>query len=306
MGASILAIAITRGAVRRNCIRLSPELNGYLKMVVWKRGLSALTTGAVLLLPLLTGLGLYLIFSGQSEVPWAGLSFRHPLGTDEFGRDVLATVFAATGLSLFKGIVVTTVTLTSAVIVAEVVTLPRTSSLAMVVRAGASIVESVPVVLWVFIALIAVPGPRLVVVGFAFMVVVLPISAHVLAGEFSRLRDALYVEAAYLAGASELRVLARYILPNAKAVLLPFALQVLGAAIAVDGAIGVIGLGNRSDLDLGIFLLRGKESFFLHPQILVLALLMYLVVYGYLLWFGSVASRQRPSNGEVMQEMTWL
>jgi len=259
-----------------------------------------------LLLPLLAGLGLYLAFSGEAGMPWASFSLRHPLGTDEFGRDVFATILAATGLSLFKGVLVTSVTLAFSVIVAEVVTLPRTASFATVIRVGASIVESVPVVLWVFIALIAVPGPRLVVVGLAFMVVVLPIAAHVLAGEFSRLRQALYVEAAYLAGAGELRVLARYILPNAKAVLMPFALQVLGAAIAVDGAIGVIGLGNRSDLDLGIFLLRGKESFFQHPQVLVLALLMYLVVYGYLLWLGSVAGRRWPSGGKVEPEMTGL
>ncbi len=275
-------------------------------MSVRRPGLSLRATWAILLLSLLVGLVLFMIFSGQTDTPWVEATLRHPLGTDEFRRDILATILAATGLSLFKGLIVTGVTLASAVIVAELVTLPRTSSLAIVVRAGASIVESVPVVLWVFIALIAVPGPRLVVVGVAFMVVVLPIAAHVLAGEFSRLRSALYVEAAYLAGAGELRVLARYILPNARAVLVPFALQVLGAAIAVDGAIGVIGLGNRSDLDLGIFLLRGKENFFMHPHIFVLSLLMYLVIYGYLLWFGSVTGRSRSSNGKTVPEMAGL
>lgn len=255
-----------------------------------------------LLLPFIIGLGLLMIYTVEPESQWATPSLRHPLGTDEFGRDILATVLAATGLSLAKGLLVTLVTLVASVIVAELVTLPRTSRFALVVRAIASIVESVPVVLWVFIALIAVQGPRLIVVGVAFTLVILPIAAHVLAGEFLRLRNALYVEAAYLAGAGELRVLARYILPNAAAVLLPFALQVLGAAIAVDGAIGVIGLGNRSDLDLGIFLLRGKENFFLHPQILLVALSMYAIIYGYIFWVGAAIRRALHDSDQMLSE----
>lgn len=279
---------------------LNVTLKGVLKVRVLKEGMVRIG----LLLPLVIGLGLFLVFSGESRLQWANTSLMHPLGTDEFGRDVLSTVLAATGLSLLKGLLITAVTLAAAVIVAELVTLPRTSKLAIVVRATASIVESVPVVLWVFIALIAVHGPRLVVVGIAFTLVILPIAAHVLAGEFLRLRDALYVEAAYLAGAGELRVLARYILPNAVAVLLPFALQVLGAAIAVDGAIGVIGLGNRSDLDLGIFLLRGKENFFLHPQILLAALTMYGLIYGYVIWAGSTLRRSLDhSSGKLTGEV---
>ena len=109
------------------------------------------------------------------------------------------------------------------------------------------------------------------------------------------------MEAAYSLGASELRVLARYILPNAASVLVPFTGQILGAAIAVDGAIGVIGLGNRSDLDLGVFLLRGKETFGLHPQVLVLALGLYGLLYLYLLAVvrtlqaGPVPTAEAPS-----------
>lgn len=245
-----------------------------------------------LLLPPLVGFTLFYLFSGEPGDPWAPPGFSHPLGTDEFARDVLATALAATGLSLLKGIAMTAATLVIAIVCAELATLRSSSAFSVVVRASASIIESVPVVLWVLIVLIVVTGPRLVVVGVAFTFVLLPSATHLLSGEFLRLREALYVEAAYLLGASELRVLARYILPNATAVLLPFAVQVLGTAIAVDGAIGVIGLGNRSDLDLGIFLLRGKESFFLHPQILGVALLMYALVYGYLVWAGALLSQR--------------
>ena len=222
---------------------------------------------------------------------WALPTLAHPLGTDEFGRDLLATLLAAVGLSLLKGLAITGAALVVSIAAAELVTLRGRSGLAAAARVAANVVESVPVVLWIFIVVIAVPGPRFLVVALAFCLVVLPIATQLLSGEFFRLPRTPYVEAAYHLGAGEIRVLTRYILPNAAAVIVPFGVQILGAAIAVDGAIGVIGLGSRSDLDLGIFLLRGKENFFLHPQVLIAAVIAYGLVYAYLMWIGAAFSR---------------
>ena len=194
-----------------------------------------------LLAPALVGSILLWIFWAAPSDQWTLPNIDHPLGTDEFGRDLLATALAATGLSLLKGIAITAGALAMSIVAAELVTLRRASLPSAIARAVANIVESVPVVLWIFIVIVAVPGPRFLVVAVAFSLVVLPIATHLLAGEFFRLRAAPYVEAAYHLGAGELRVLIRYILPNAAAVVVPFGLQVLGAAIAVDGAIGVIG-----------------------------------------------------------------
>lgn len=256
---------------------------------------------AALLIPPVLGTVLLLYYWSDRGDQWLPLSLLHPLGSDEFGRDILASVIAAAGFSLLKGIVITVTTLLIAVVVAELVSLPR-SSVSFPVRVAASVIESIPIILWVLIVIIAVPGPRIAVVGFAFALVVLPIATNVIAGELFRVRATAYVEAAYQLGASESRVILRYILPNATGVLLPFALQILGAAIAVDGAIGVIGLGNRSDLDLGIFLLRGKESFFLHPQLLTVALAAYVLLYSYLLWTGIVLRRISTRGADNLAE----
>lgn len=252
----------------------------------------------MLLLPPLIGALFVSVFWSPNGEPWDAASLFHPMGTDEFGRDVLATVIAAAGLSLLKGLAITAMTLLSAVAVAELITLRRSAAFSVSVRLSASIIESIPIVLWVLILIIAMPGPRLVVTGAAFCLVVLPIAAYLLAGEFFRLRSTAYVEAAYQLGAGEIRVLLKYMLPNATAVVVPFAIQTLGAAIAVDGAIGVIGLGNRSDLDLGIFLLRGKENFFLHPQILLISITAYGFLYGYIVWAGTTLVRLTESAAE--------
>lgn len=240
-----------------------------------------------ILLPPGVGLLLYLLFSGDQTDAWLTSSLAHPLGTDEFGRDILATLLMSSGLSMAKGLFLTIPCLAIAVMLAELITLRALPVVAHLVRWSAGVVESVPVVLWVVIVLIVVKEPRLLVTASAFALAVLPSAVHILSGEFLRLRQELYVEAAYLLGVGEPRILARYLLPNATAVLLPFSLQVLGAAIAVDGAIGVIGLGSRVDLDLGVFLLRGKESFLLHPQLLLAALATYAGLYAYLIWVGN-------------------
>lgn len=239
-----------------------------------------------ILLPAVVGAGLFHMFSVTQTGQWLAPSLSHPLGTDEFGRDIFSSALVATGLSLLKGLGITAITFLSAVAIAELITLQGQQRFTLGIRVASSIVESVPTVLWVMIALIVIKEPRFVVVALAFTLVTLPFTVHILSGELLRLRNEPYVETAYLLGAGELRVLLRYILPSAVAVLAPYAIQVLGMAIAVNGAIGVIGLGSRSDLDLGIFLLRGKENFILHPQILLVALTMYGLIYGYILWVG--------------------
>lgn len=243
-------------------------------------------------LVLATGVAMHL--HGEPAGQWLPAQVWYPLGTDEFGRDILSTSLTAAAASLLKGALIAMVTMTLALCVAVLSMLRSRRYVEPVTVAVAAVVESIPSVLWVLIVLVVVREPRLLVVGAAFCLVVLPGATRVIAGELSRLRAQPFVEAAYQLGAGELRVLFRYILPNAGAVLLPYGLQILGGAIAVDGAIGVIGLGNRSDLDLGIFLLRGKESFVLHPQLLLVALCMYALIYGYLMFWSrhQLASEQ--------------
>lgn len=231
--------------------------------------------------------------AGSLEKPWSSPTLANPLGTDEFGRDVLSTAIVAAGFSLLKGLVMTGTTLILGLLAAEFATLARSAVLSGAIRMLARVIESIPVVFWVLVVVIVLREYRSIVAIVAFTLVVLPSAITIIAGELLRLRHVPFVEAAYLLGVPEPRVLFRHILPGASAVLLPFAVQILGGAIAVDGAIGVIGLGSRLDQDLGVFLIRGKENFQLHPQILLVAIAMYATVYLYLLQL----SRLWPPRG---------
>jgi hypothetical protein len=69
---------------------------------------------------------------------------------------------------------------------------------------------------------------------------------------------------------------------------------VVGSAITVYGAIGIFGFINRRSLDLGVFLLRGKEQAALDPLLLIVSLSAYLILFVLLRWLLlSVACTKR-------------
>jgi hypothetical protein len=67
------------------------------------------------------------------------------------------------------------------------------------------------------------------------------------------------------------------VLPNALPHIMPLFLHIIGAAMAAYGAIGLFGFVNRTELDLGVFLLRGKEQAGFDLTSLTLALAAYAV-----------------------------
>lgn len=232
-------------------------------------------------------------FPPDSELAWAAPSISAPLGFDEFGRNVVLTLATAAALSIVKAAGIAAAVLLAALLLGQCISLSPYGQVRALLRLFVGAIEAVPPVLWVLSIFAALREPRLVLVTVAFGLVTLPAAAMLAAGEIDRLRHEPFVETAYGLGLSEWVVAWRHLLPNATAVLLPFVFQVLGAALAVDGAVGIIGLGNRTDLDLGAFLLRGKENFALHPTILLSTLVMYLAIFAAL---SCVANRLRRTH----------
>jgi len=220
---------------------------------------------------------------------------------DEFGRNSFEMLTLAILFSLAKGIAITVAVALLASVLAYITARDERQWARLGLRAVCAVVESVPLVLWIVIIVVSVKGPRLGVTLIAFGVLVLPPITQVILGEFMRLRSTPFVEAAYLLGLSEARVFARYLLPAALPVLVPMLIQVFGSAIAIDGAIGVFGLGSRSDIDLGVFLLRGKEQFITRPGLLVSSLLAYGAIYFYLQWLAHGFGKAAHGTKRVVQ-----
>lgn len=215
----------------------------------------------------------------QESSPWQTASLVAPLGYDEFSRNLVATLVAATLMSIAKALLIATTLFLLALAVGQFISLTRHRVLSSILQFLVDTIESIPAMLWVLAIFAALREPRLLLVGLVFGLITLPTAIGLTVAEIDRLRKEPFVEVAYSLGLSEWTVALRHILPNTTAVLLPFAMQVAGAALAVDGAVGIVGLGNRSDMDLGVFLLRGKENFNLHPILMISTLIAYALIY---------------------------
>lgn len=208
--------------------------------------------------------------------PWAAPSLTAPLGADEFGRNLLMTLLVATGRSLVFGVLLAGVTIGLAILAAQMSR--RSIALRTGLKLLTNMVESVPIYLWVLAAFVTFGG-SLVVAAVVLVIATLPTMSSVIAGELERLEDEPYVAVARLQGRSSLSVLARHILPNAMDVVTPLFLQIVGVALAIPGAVGVLGFSRRTSYDLGTLLLRGKENVAAHPSLLVGALAALVLVY---------------------------
>lgn len=222
---------------------------------------------------------------GEPEAPWQAPSLQHPLGTDEFGRDLLATTSRAMAWSLLDGVVYAAFVGIIATATAFTAVVMNNRVVAAAVAISGHVVESIPLLFWLLVIVIATPEPAWLVQLAAFTLASLPIASRIIIGEFERLTSAPYVDAARLLGISRLRFTYRHLLPNAWPVLFPLGVQLCGLAIAINGAIGVVGFGNRSKLDLGTLLLRGKEYAFTEPRLLLVGVGALALLYVFLLSF---------------------
>jgi ABC-type dipeptide/oligopeptide/nickel transport system permease subunit len=232
-----------------------------------------------------------LVGEGGMSQPWLDPSGHQLLGTDEFGRNILAVLLTAAGRSLVFGMVLAFTVSGLALLIAYVLAFRLSRVARSAAMATTQIVESVPVVIWVLAAFAATSADSKAVVGTIFTIAILPFAISIMTGEMMRLRGRPYVEAARLGGTHGIRLLRWHLLPNALEVLMPLIIQIAGLAIMIEGAIGFLGFTNRTDTDLGVLLLRGRENVTTHPVLLISTLAVFAAIFASL--FVALGGTQR-------------
>lgn len=225
---------------------------------------------------------LYFAFSSSGLEYLESPSLSHPLGTDEFGRDSLAVLFGSTVLSLLRGCGFAASAFFIAGLLVYLTAMRGSIIASAVLRSVTQVIDTIPNILWVLVIVVTLPQPKYLMSLIAFSLAALPIISNAMSGEIERLQQSDFVRASRALGAHDMHVLFRHMIPNSMPILLPLFVNVLGAAIAVYGGIGVLGFGNRSELDLGILMLRARESFLSQPHLLPICILMYVLLYLYL------------------------
>jgi len=147
----------------------------------------------------------------SERLQW-GRTSGHPLGTDEFGRDLLSRLIWGGRVSLLAGIG----SMAGALITGTVLGLAAGfygGRLDHWIMRGTEILQAFPYIL-LAIALVAALGPGLFHAMLAITIVGMPIYIRLIRGAVLAIREHDYVQAARAMGARNRRIVGQHILPN--------------------------------------------------------------------------------------------
>jgi peptide/nickel transport system permease protein len=173
-----------------------------------------------------------------------GPSDRYPLGTDEFGRDVLSRLLHGARISFQVGAIVVGLAGTTGVLLGLFAGY-RGGWLDNIVTLLMDIVYAFPAVL-LAIAIITLLGNSLTNAIMAISIVYLPPFVRVVRGASITVRHTAYVEAARSLGAGTPRILARHVFPNITAPLIVQTSLSFAFAILSEASLAFLGLGNKA------------------------------------------------------------
>ena len=165
----------------------------------------------------------------------------HPLGTDNFGRDVYSRIAWGARVSLRVGLIVTSVSMVIGLVIGCVAGYYR-GNVDLVLSNLVDLVWGFPLIL-VALLLVAVIGPGLNGAMIATGLVAWAGFARIVRGEVLVLRERAFVVAARALGAGDGRIIFRHILPNITGPVLVMATFTMAAAVIIEASLSFLGLG---------------------------------------------------------------
>ena len=236
------------------------------RLAYWSLWLLGLMVLAVLLGPLVYKVG---VNDVDFQSTLAGPSLKHPMGTDDLGRDILARVLYGGRISLAVGMAAMLMAISVGVLVGAVAGMARgwVDAVLMWVTDLFLSLPQLPLLLLliflfrdplkkmfglelgIFILIVVVIG------GFRWMPV-----ARLVRAQFFSLREKEFVEAARALGASVPRQVMRHILPNSLGPVIVAASIDVAAAIIAESTLSFLGLGFPPDIPTwGRILYDGRD-----------------------------------------------
>lgn len=176
-----------------------------------------------------------------AEAQLEGPSLDHPMGTDQFGRDILSRVIYGARISLEVGIIAVSFALLAGVPLGLIAGYYK-GYVDEVIMRSMDVVFSFPAIL-LAIAVMAVLGQSLVNVMLAIGIVYTPIFARVTRSGVLSVREEEYVTAAKAIGDTDANIIRRDVLPNVVAPIIVQATISLAFAILAESALSFLGLG---------------------------------------------------------------
>lgn len=168
-------------------------------------------------------------------------SAEHPFGTDSFGRDVLSRVLYGGRVSLGVGLAARSISLILGLLAGTIAGYAGGRLDDLIMRL-ADITFAFPTLL-LLIAIMAVVTPGMGALSVALGAVGWAAMARLVRAQVLSIRERDYVQAARAAGAGNVKLIARYILPQCISPLVVVFTLGLGMTIMAESSLSFLGLG---------------------------------------------------------------
>jgi peptide/nickel transport system permease protein len=189
------------------------------------------------------------------EVPG---TWKHPLGTDSKGRDMLAMIVSGARVSLLVGLIATGIAIILGTIIGVLSAYLGGWADNALMR-FTDVMMTFPFFL-LLVLIVFIFGPSL-----AFIVLAIGLTgwtgiARLIRSESLSLRTREFVIAAKALGASDNRVIFRHLIPNVISLIIVIATLSIPGVILAEAALSFIGLGDPTVPSWGIILEAGQQS----------------------------------------------
>lgn len=230
--------------------------------------LAALILAVIVLLTLLAGwIAPHDPLAMNPMVRLQGSQPGHPLGTDNFGRDIFSRVLIGGQLSLIIGIATAVVAVALGLVIGLVAGFFRTAD-AIIMRAMDALM-AIPSIL-LAIALVALNGPSVGSVIAAITIPEIPRVVRLVRAVILSAREEPYVEAAIALGTPMRKILVRHLVPNTTAPLIVQGTYILASAILTEAILSFLGAGVSTETPTwGNIMAEGRQFFRIKPELIL-------------------------------------